>query len=207
MYLRLIIYVYILTLLVGCESLLTKDIKPNVKQEWGQMLKKKMEQMHYPFRIQAKQDRFIGKASKEDWYVKKIGSPKIQIEKKGKQITIYKDRESEVLNEEQLGIVSPRDHLLLMEEVGEIQHKSVHNISWEKKMARQVRVDIDEKKLSQKIKKRFSSDQHTQFFPKLSDQVRVVYHLIYLIDTQTLKQMKIHIQPKNGMKQEIIYSF
>ncbi|SFJ69176.1 hypothetical protein [Thermoflavimicrobium dichotomicum] len=190
-----------LIVLIGCEMPPKKE--PNQiqsSQVLKQIVEKKIRQLQYPFFIQAKQEQFKGQVNGDDWFVEK--DKKIRLEKKGEQIQFRKDGDKEVFMVHQIGLISPKDHLQLLNEAGKPK-KEKRNISWERKRAEQLDIHIDKQKLSERIKKSFLSDQPLV----LSDQVDVIYQLIYLPDTYELKKMTILIQAQKHLLQEVRYTF
>jgi hypothetical protein len=203
MWLRLLC-VCSLFLLIACQSLPvdhSKVEKENKKNYLLQILDKKMKQEAYSFIIKTTRDQFHGKLNGENWEIKKENH--FSLEKKENKIQLKKGTESEELLVDQLGLISPRDHFLLVKEAGKLIHQP-ENISWEKKQAKKLNVPINHEKLSERLKKRFLSNKPVI---QLSEKVKVVYQFIYIPDTYDLKQMSIRLQTVQGSVQEVTYLF
>ncbi|MBA4495145.1 hypothetical protein ACFO25_10145 [Paenactinomyces guangxiensis] len=171
----------------------------------------KLDQSSYPFKVRVKKDGKVseleGRQFYEDWSLQNRHTNQIRLEKKNRQVFIYYSNQKETLSLTQAGLVSPRDHLILIRDMAQnIRELSAIRVHGKKAVLAEVK--INEEKLAQRLKGRISSPHELNAFSGISNKVKVIYLLSYIPASKELLRLRVKINSPDSLQyQEITYDF
>lgn len=143
---------------------------------------------------------YKGQQTGEDWSLE--GENQIRIIKKGDKIHLSSKGKKETLTADQFGLLSPRDHLLLIGGEGNIE-----KITMNQKEALQI--ELSNQAVSEKLQQRLGDHfANSHIAERVAEQNRILYELEYWPQNKQLRQMKVRIilQDENS-EEEILYHF
>jgi hypothetical protein len=174
-------------------------------QQMMEAINRKLKESAYSYRLTVKQSGqvqiFTGKQQGENWVIHEP-KQKLEMERKGDRIWIHFAGKQEEMSTKQAGLVSPRDHLLLIKEIA----KAFHPLKAENNY-RRYRVEIDQHKWLQKLKQRLYTKEETPLFD-LSEKMRVDYQLLFSENGTKLKRVTLTIEGYDPDREQVLtYSF
>jgi len=207
----------ILTMLIlqscsgNAESMKLKDTESQtaiLKQEIHQVLNKRLNEKRYSFHIrvqeQKQQQVLVGQQMGEQWEIKNPKQPEQWMKREKDRIISTFGGEKETMAVGQAGLVSPRDHLALIEELkGNFSEPTFLRI--QNKKAKRVEINLDKEKLSQKLQQRLFSSGKPVSVPLKEMDVR--YSLIYFPDTHQLVQCILSIKGESSKEHRLVITF
>jgi hypothetical protein len=215
LYIRLsFIFLFLLGFCTSGQSLNTEKTHIQLKREFQQVLMKQIEKADYHFlligKMKNKKYEFMGHQLRNDWSLKHKQNNNFYIEKKAENITMIIDKEKETMTTKQFGIISPLDHLLLVRETGS-NIAFLNTTSIKNQKVNHVKINIDQKKLVVKLKRRFMSP-YIDLSRYFSGKYQVVYHFYFEPTSRNLIMLKTNIyfslKGKNKDEStELIYFF
>ncbi len=202
-------------LLVSCSVQMPheqiSDRKEKIRvDEWKQVLSSKMGEKQFSFMVKVTGDRkveeFTGFQLLSDWSLRDKQN-KLVMRKKGKEVVVYYSGRMEKMTPAQAGLVSPKDHLMLLKESG-IVHRKLPPITIQGKKADRVEIMISPEKLADQMKSRLNAPNPNELMQVLASKWKVVYQVAFLPESKKLLLLRVQIKaPDNSRPQEIIYQF
>lgn len=143
---------------------------------------------------------YKGQQIGEDWYLE--GENQIRIKKKGDKIHLSSKGKKETLTTDQFGLLSPRDHLLLIRGEGNIEKITMN----QKKV---LQVELSNQVLTEKLQQRLGDHFANSYIAeRVAEQNRILYELEYWPQNKQLRQMKVRLIMHDGSsEEEILYYF
>ena len=135
--------------------------------------------------------RFVGEQRGADWTLKSEGAGEpIQVQKKGDEIELTQRKNKETLSEQQFGLISPRDHLILLQEAaGRMNPLSAGDPEVEG-----MEVVLDRERIGQIVEEQMGSQKAARdIAEQASRKIRVRYLLWYRAEDRELTRMEIHL--------------
>lgn len=200
-------------LLVSCSVQMPREQASNGKErveQWKQVIADKMNERQFPFIAKVTRDRkveeFAGLQILSDWSLKDKQN-KLVMEKKGKEVFLHYSGQTEKMSPQQAGLVSPKDHLMLMKESG-IAHRILPSVTFQGKKAVRVEIMINPKKLANQMKSRLNTPNPNALMQVLAEKWKVVYQVVYRPESKKLLLIRVQIRASStSQPQEIIYQF
>lgn len=152
-----------------------------------------LQKREYSFQMMAPPSKrcFRGSQVGEDWTIKECPSRKLVMQRKEKRVHVYHDSKTEVLTLRQAGLVSPRDHLSFVLEMAK-SYRIGPSIQVNHQPADVIEVDIDEKRLLDKIKQTLFLEDTVA----MPDKIKVGYKLA-IAKPNKLVQLTLLIQSQD----------
>ncbi|MFC4078036.1 hypothetical protein [Salinithrix halophila] len=194
----------------GCQVPVAQKASKSSPSSQIQMVKQVEQQLkvkQYPFFLVLNgKARFKGEQRGEDWrlYSDPSEEKRISIEKKGSVILLSRGKKKETLRDRQFGLLSPRDHLLLLKE----------SVTWTKRLPdrqtktgtlKGIETQLDSgvlgKKLGDWMGRAFDDGAAT----KASRKFRLRYRIWYHPETEKTAELTIRIIPLQGTKVQTLH--
>nr|MBO2496450.1 hypothetical protein [Bacillota bacterium] len=152
--------------------------------------------------------RFVGEQKGADWTLKSEGTDEpIEVTKKGDQIELVRSENRETLSERQFGLISPRDHLLLLREAA----GRITTLPSREQGIEGMEIVLDREKIGKIVEKQMGSQKAAREIAlSASRKIRVLYRLWYRSGDGELVRMEIRldtIHPSPDRKKQIRYIF
>lgn len=183
----------------------TIDEAARLKQEVLQVIDQKLNQNEYSFQLrihhQQQQQVFIGKQKGKEWEIHHKQYPKQKMKRQNGQIISTMSEREETWTSEEVGLVSPYDHFMFIKEL-KGDFKNLQPVNWNNQKAKQVQIQLDQKELSEKLKRRFFYEEEPVAVPLQG--FNVYYTLIYLPNTQDMIQCTLTIDDGTNQQQLVI---
>ncbi|OYD09664.1 hypothetical protein [Paludifilum halophilum] len=194
----------------------TEKTKAPVSQEDAQQkvmegIDRRLNREKYPFQLIMKDGSVLeGKQEGTDWSLESQSgeSPKIEVVKKGDQIKLTLGKKVEQLNRRQFGLLSPRDHLLLVKEsilrVRKLPDQTIHD-----KKVKGFQVDLSSEDIGDKLGDWMGKAFSKGAANRASRKFRLRYQFWFEAENRELAQLNIRIVPfeEDDTKEEVIYRF
>ena len=150
--------------------------------------------------------RFVGVQKGTDWTLKSEGTGEpIKLTKKGSEIELVLSKNTEKLSERQFGLISPRDHLLLLQEAAD----RIKPVSSGDPNIQGMEITLDKNKIGQIVEQQMGSREAAREIARhASQKIQVRYLLWYRTDNRELTRMEIHLDSSissSGLKKHVLY--
>jgi len=176
----------------------SSDHETSLRESLDRIVNRQLAREHFSFSIILEDHsdyRFVGEQTGADWTLKSQGSGEpIEVKKKGNRIELTQEKTTEKLSERQFGLISPRDHLILLQEAaGRVKalparDQGIHGME----------IDLDKGKIGQIVEQQMGSRKAgREIAQHASRKLQVRYRLWYRIDNQELTRMEIHVDSTN----------
>ncbi|SEN29667.1 hypothetical protein [Lihuaxuella thermophila] len=203
-------------LLVSCSVQVTREQAAGGTKEirvdqWKEVVAHKMNERQFPFTLKVRNDKrmkeFTGLQLSSDWSLKDQRK-KLVMEKKGQEVSLHYSGRTEKMTSGQAGLVSPRDHLMLMHDSGIFQ-RMLPPITFLGKKAARVEIKIDPKTLANQMKKRLNTtNPKARIMQDFAEKTKVVYQVVFYPESKKLLLLRVVIRASpRSPAQEIIYKF
>jgi outer membrane biogenesis lipoprotein LolB len=202
-------------LLVSCSGQMPREQASNGKEkkrveQWKQVLVQKMNERQFRFIEKVTRDKkveeFTGVQYLSDWSLKDKQN-KLVMEKKGKEVFLHYSGRTEKMTPTQAGLVSPKDHLMLMKESG-IIHRILPSVTFQGKKAVRVEIMISPEKLANQMKSRLNTSNPNALMQVFAKKWKVVYQVVFHPESKKLLLIRVQIRASStSQPQEIIYQF
>ncbi|MDN4593245.1 hypothetical protein [Polycladomyces subterraneus] len=210
---RRLSFLFLLILLAACshaapDASSKQSVEVRAAKDWQSVVGKQLAQKEYAFQLTVKGSgetvTMNGEQSGQDWAMKNEGK-QIRVFKKGDQIHLSRSGTQETATPRQLGLMSPRDHLLWMQHVGG-RVERIGMVKWQGKRAIVLQKDLNERQVG-KILSKWMGTPSSDFAEIIGHQFDVRYRLWYLPKNHTLEQMVAEIRSEGQLRQTICYVF
>lgn len=204
-------------LLLGCsvhtESSPTGTVsdQTSLRENLNQIVKRQLDRKPLSFSIILEDHsdyRFVGEQKGADWTLKSEGTDEpIELTKKGDQIELVQSENREKLSPRQLGLISPRDHLILLQEAA----GRIKPIPAPEEGIEGMEIVLDKGKIGQIVEQQMGSqDTAREIALNASRKIQVRYHLWYRTRDRELTRMEIHLDstnPSSDLEKHVRYIF
>lgn len=210
---RWVSFLFLFVVLTAC-SPAAPDASPaqpaeaGAVKDWQAVVGKQLAQKQYAFTLIASGNgetvTMMGKQSGQDWSMRN-DVRQIRVDKIGNHIYLTRSGTKETASPRQLGLMSPRDHLLWMQQVnGQVER--VGTVVWQGLRVIVLQKDLDGRQVGQALDKWMGTP------PKgladiVTHQFNVRYRLWYVPNTRTLVHMVAEIRSAGQLRQTIQYMF
>ncbi|EGK13883.1 hypothetical protein HMPREF9374_0515 [Desmospora sp. 8437] len=167
-----------------------------------------LHQSHYPFTLSVPPLRFDGQQQGEDWLLESrepVGGKRIRVRKEGDTLFLTRGEQAEKLKTRQFGLLSPRDHLLLVKStvlrIQPLPENQKGSIGAQAVLSSEEIGD----RLGEWMGEAFEQGPANQ----ASRKFRIRYQLWYRPDQEGLSVLRMEIRPqvKDQPSEKMVYRF
>ena len=199
----------ILVMLSGCIH--KDDGTPDEKKLRSHLFRHidaQVQQSHYPFTLSVPPMRLEGQQQGKDWLLESQdsdGKERIRVRKEGSDIFLVRGKQKEKLTARQFGLLSPRDHLLLVKSSG----LQIEPLSKNKRGLIGVRVVLSSEEIGDRLGKWIGSTFDQGSANQASRKFRIRYQLWYPPHQEgiSILKLEIHPQAKDQPHEKMVYRF
>ena len=191
-----------LIFLFGCSvskepSTLDPGSDQTLRENLNQIVDQQLSREHFSFSIilEDHEYRFVGEQKGTDWTLRSEGAEEpIKVKKRGDKIELIQREKKEKLSERQFGLLSPRDHLILLQEsAGRVKGFPVRDQG-----VQGMEIILDREKIGQIVKQQMGDQKTAQEIAnRASRNIQVRYQLWYRTGDKELTRMEIHLDSVN----------
>ncbi|BCU81843.1 hypothetical protein JIR001_16260 [Polycladomyces abyssicola] len=206
-------FLFLLILLAACsqaapDASSKQSVEVRAAKDWQSVVGKQLAKEQYAFQLIVNGSgatvTMNGEQSGQDWTMQNEGK-QIQVVKKGDHIHLSRSGTQETATPRQLGLMSPRDHLLWMQRVGG-RVERIGTVKWQGKRTIVLQKDLNERQVG-KILSKWMGTPPSDFAEIIGHHFDVRYRLWYVPKTHTLEQMVAEIRSDGHLRQTIRYVF
>ncbi|MBN2909611.1 hypothetical protein JQC72_08735 [Polycladomyces sp. WAk] len=206
-------YLFLLILLAACSPAAPaassdQSVEVQAAKEWRSVVGKQLAQKRYAFRLTVNGSgetiTMNGEQSGQDWMMKNEGK-QIRVVKKGDRIHLSRSGTQETASPRQLGLMSPRDHLLWMQRV-EGRVERIGSVKWQGKRVIVLQKDLNGRQVG-KILGKWMGSPPSDFAEIIGHRFDVRYRLWYVPKNHKLEQLVTEIRSEGQLRQTIRYVF
>ncbi|MGI6127056.1 MAG: hypothetical protein ACOYEF_08830 [Planifilum sp.] len=188
------------------------DRQAELRERLDRVVDQQLAREHFSFSIILEDHskyRFVGEQRGADWTLKSEGAGEpIQVQKKGDEIELTQRKNKETLSEQQFGLISPRDHLILLQEAA----GRVNPLSAGDPEVEGMEVVLDRERIGQIVEEQMGFQKAARdIAEQASRKIRVRYLLWYRAEDRELTRMEIHLDsiqdPSPAPEKHIRYIF
>jgi hypothetical protein len=210
---RRLSFLFLLILLTACSTAAPgasskQSVEVQAAKEWQSVVGKQLSQKRYAFQLTVNGSgetvTMNGEQSGQDWTMENEGK-QIQVAKKGDQIHLSRSGTQETATPRQLGLMSPRDHLIWMQHV-EGRVKRIGTVKWQGKRLILLQKDLNGRQVGKTLSQ-WMGTPTSDFAEIIGYRFDVRYRLWYIPKTHTLEQMVAEIRSDGKLRQTIRYVF
>jgi len=185
-----------------------QSVEVQAAKEWQSVVGKQLAQKQYAFRLTVNGSgetiTMNGEQSGQDWMMKNEGK-QIRVVKKGDRIHLSRSGTQETASPRQLGLMSPRDHLLWMQRV-EGRVERIGSVKWQGKRVIVLQKDLNGRQVGKMLGKWMGSPP-SDFAEIIGHRFDVRYRLWYVPKNHKLEQLVTEIRSEGQLRQTIRYVF
>jgi hypothetical protein len=210
---RRLSFLFFLILLAACspaapDASSKQSMEVRAAKDWQSVVGKQLSQKRYAFQLivtgSGETVTMTGEQSGQDWTMKNEGK-QIRVVKKGDRIHLSRSGTQETATPRQLGLMSPRDHLLWMQRV-EGRVEQIGTVKWQGKQAIVLQKDLNGREVGQTLSK-WMGRSPNDFAEIIGHRFDVRYRLWYVPNSRILEQMVAEIRSDGQLRQTIRYVF